>query len=182
MGKNNIHSVEIAGIKRELPLFAVNENLKIALFNILSDTEVVVAAARALVEKLPKEVEVLVTPEVKSVPLTFEMSRISGLPYVVTRKIRKPYMENAMSAEVVSITTGKPQTLWLDGKDKELIKGAKVALIDDVVSTGSTFQGLRKLMSKAGAKVEAEAVVFTEGDDDQWQDVISLGHLPLFKE
>ncbi len=179
---NDIHSIEIAGVKRDLPLFAVNENLKIALFNILGDTEVVVAAAKALVEKLPKEIEVLVTPEVKSVPLAFEMSRISGLPYVVTRKIRKPYMEDALGAEVVTITTGKPQTLWLDGKDKELIKNAKVALVDDVASTGSTFQGLRKLMKKARAEVAAEVVVFTEGDEDQWQGVISLGHLPLFKD
>lgn len=179
---DNTHSVEIAGIKRDLPLFAINENLKIALFNILGDTEVVVAAAKALVEKLPPEVKVLVTPEVKSVPLAFEMSRISGLPYVVVRKIRKPYMVNALGAEVVTITTGKPQTLWLDGKDREVISGAKVALVDDVASSGSTFQGLRKLMSKAGAEVAAEVVVFTEGDKDQWQDVISLGHLPLFKE
>lgn len=177
----DFYPVNIAGIKRNLPLFAVSENLKIALFNILGDTEVVVAAAKALVEKLPSEVEVLVTPEVKSVPLVFEMSRLSGLPYVVARKIRKPYMENALSAEVMSITTGKPQTLWLDGKDLDLIKGAQVALVDDVVSTGSTFHGLHQLMQKAEADVVAEVVVFTEGDQDKWKEVISLGHLPIFK-
>lgn len=176
------YQVEIAGVKRSLPLFAVSPKLKIALFNILGDTEVVEAAAQALAKKLPKKVEILVTPEVKSVPLAFELSRVTGLPYVVARKIKKPYMADAITAEVVSITTGKPQTLWLDGKDRELIKNARVALVDDVVSTGSTFQGLERLMEQAGAQVTAKVVVFTEGDPEEWREVISLGHLPLFPQ
>ena len=83
--------------------------------------------------------------------------------------------------EGVSITTGEPQTLYLDGKDLELLRGSDVILVDDVVSTGSTLRGLRQLMEKAQARIVAEAAVFTEGDPDQWRDIIALGHLPLFK-
>jgi adenine phosphoribosyltransferase len=179
--KVSVYPVNIAGVKRKLPLFEVAPGVKIALFNILGDTEVVEAGARALAKKLPKEVEVLVTPEVKSVPLAFEMARIMKLPYVVARKIKKPYMVGAIWQRVVSITTGKPQKIWLDGKDLKILENRKVALVDDVASTGSTLQGLRQLVEKAGAKVVAEAVVFTEGDRRKWRKVMALGHLPVFK-
>ncbi len=91
-------------------------------------------------------------------------------------------MVGAISTEVISITTGKPQTLYLDGKDIHLLRGKRVILVDDVVSTGSTLKGLRQLMAQAGATVVAEAAVFTEGDKEQWNHIIALGHLPLFKE
>ncbi|MGD9129158.1 MAG: phosphoribosyltransferase family protein [Candidatus Woesebacteria bacterium] len=176
------YQVNIAGLKRKLPLFQVAPDLKIALFNILGDTEVVLHAAKALAKKIPKEVDVLVTPEVKSVPLAFELSMLLNKPYIVTRKIRKPYMTGSIKADVTSITTGKLQTLWLDGRDIKKVAQKKVALVDDVISTGSTLKGLRDLMKKAKAKIVAEVAVFTEGDKDQWKDVISLGHLPLFKK
>ena len=175
-------SVNIAGLKRKLPLFEVAPGVKIALFNILGDTEVVVHSAKALAKKMPKNIEVLVTPEVKSIPLVFELSKILKIPYVVTRKIRKPYMVGSLKSEVVSITTGKPQTLWLDGKDKKTLKGKKVALVDDVISTGSTLKGLRKLMKAAGVEIAAEVAVFTEGDPKKWRRVISLGNLPIFTD
>jgi adenine phosphoribosyltransferase len=91
-------------------------------------------------------------------------------------------MGDALQAETLSITTGKPQTLILDEKDRELIQGGKVVIVDDVISTGSTLQGMRMILNKAGAKVMAETAIFTEGDRAQWNNIISLGHLPLFTE
>lgn len=175
------YTVTVAGVTRHLPLFEVAPGLKIAIFNMLGDTEVVEAAADALAPKLP-EADALVTPEVKAIPLAHALSVRMGIPYVVVRKIVKPYMVGAISTEVVSITTGKPQTLYLDGKDIHLLRGRRVILVDDVVSTGSTLKGLRQLMAQAGAIVVAEAAVFTEGDKEQWNHIIALGHLPLFKE
>ncbi|MFC1711292.1 phosphoribosyltransferase family protein [Patescibacteria group bacterium] len=178
-GKEYYH-VNLCGLRRDLPLFEVAPNIKIAIFNILGDTEIVKKTAAALAKKLPKNAVALVTPEVKSVPLAYELSRIIKIPYVVTRKIKKPYMVNSLASKVVSITTGKPQTIWLDGKDRKILKNKKVILVDDVVSTGSTLKGLRDLMKKAGAKIIAEAAVFTEGDEKKWKQIISLGNLPVF--
>lgn len=174
------YTVTVAGVTRHLPLVEVAPGVRIALFNMLGDTEVVEAAADALAKRLP-EADVLVTPEVKAIPLTHALSVRLNIPYVVARKSLKPYMLGAISTEVLSITTGKPQTLYLDGKDLELLRGSRVVLVDDVVSTGSTLRGLRQLMEKAQAKVVAEAAVFTEGDPEQWKHIIALGHLPLFK-
>ena len=175
------YTVTVASVTRHLPLFEVAPGLKIAIFNMLGDTEVVEAAADALAPKLP-EADALVTPEVKAIPLAHALSVRMGIPYVVVRKIVKPYMVGAISTEVISITTGKPQTLYLDGKDIHLLRGKRVILVDDVVSTGSTLKGLCQLMAQAGATVVAEAAVFTEGDKEQWNHIIALGHLPLFKE
>ena len=173
--------VVIAGVSRELPLFEVAPGLRIALLNILGDTELVEACARALNEKLEQvDYNLLVTAEAKSIPLAHALSVIVQKPYVVLRKKYKPYMGAALSAETLSITTGEPQMLFLDEKDHGLVRGERVILLDDVVSTGSTLQGMRLLMQKAGATVVSEAAVFTEGDQGQWQHVISLGHLPLF--
>jgi adenine phosphoribosyltransferase len=105
-----------------------------------------------------------------------------GLPYVVLRKDYKPYMGDALRAETLSITTGRPQTLYLDEKDRALIAGRRVAVVDDVISTGSTLQGIRLVLEKAGAQIVAEAAVFTEGERAKWHDIIALGHLPLFPD
>ncbi len=174
------YRLKICGLVRDLPLFEVAPGVKIAIFNILGDTEIVKKVGAHLAKKIPKDVEVLVTPEVKSIPLAYELSHRLKVPYVVVRKIRKPYMVGSLGYEVVSITTGKPQTIWLDGRDKKSLKGKKVVLVDDVISTGSTLQGLRELMKKARAKVIAEAAVFTEGDNKKWKKVISVGNLPVF--
>jgi adenine/guanine phosphoribosyltransferase-like PRPP-binding protein len=174
------YTVKIVGLERRFPLLEVAPGVKIALFNMLGDTEIVRAAAKALAERLPKNADVLVTPAEKSIPLAYELSVQTKLPYVVVRKERKPYMLDCLSTEVISITTGKPQTLWLDGKDRGLIKGKNVILVDDVISTGSTLRGLRDLVAKAEGKIVAEAAVFTEGDPAQWQTVIALGNLPVF--
>lgn len=173
--------MRIEGVTRHLPLFAVSPQLRIAVFNLLGDTEITIAAARGLKKKLAKvDADVLVTAEAKSIPLAYHLSIELGKPYVVLRKDHKPYMGKALSAETLSITTGKPQTLFLDEKDHALLRGKKVILVDDVISTGSTLQGMRLLMDKASAKIVAEAAVFTEGERAQWGHIYALGHLPLF--
>lgn len=175
------HTIEIAGVTRHLPLFEVAPGVTIAILNILGDAELVQAAAKALAARLPADAyDVLVTAEAKSIPLAHALAVATSKPYVVLRKIYKPYMGAAISAETVSITTGKPQTLYLDEKDHALLKGKRVTLLDDVVSTGSTQKGMRAVMEKAGATVALEAAILTEGDPEQWKDLIALGHLPVW--
>ncbi len=181
--KKQFHTVKIGKLKRKLPLFQATPNIKIALFNILGDTQIVIEATKELIKKINKKdlnIEVIVTPEAKSIPLAYEMSRQMKIPYIVARKICKPYMKNSIKSEVNSITTGKTQILWIDGKDLSILKNKNIALVDDVISTGSTLKGLHKLMKKAQAKVISEIAVFTEGDKEKWNHVISLGHLPIF--
>ena len=179
--RRETYPVEIAGLHRELRLFEVAPGLRIAVLNILGDTELVQACAKELAEKLSAvDYDVLVTAEAKSIPLAHALSVETKKPYVVLRKIYKPYMGVALSAETLSITTGSPQILYLDEKDHDLLKGKRVVLLDDVISTGSTLQGMRMLMEKAGAEVITEAAIFTEGERAQWRHIIALGHLPLF--
>lgn len=174
------YSVEIAGLTRHLPIFQVAPGVKIAIFNMLGDTHIVKAAAAVLAERLAHTpAHVLVTAEAKSIPLIYEMSALMGLPYVVLRKTYKPYMGNAIQAQTLSITTGNPQTLYLDEKDQARIKGKQVILVDDVVSTGSTLQAMHNVIIAAAGTVAQVAAVFTEGDQD-WSHVIALGNLPVF--
>ena len=175
------YPIEIGGVKRDLRLFEIRPGLKIAILNILGDTELVQACALELFKKLDGDkYDVLVTAEAKSIPLAHALSVMTGKPYVILRKSYKVYMGEAIQAESVSITTGKPQTLILDEKDRSLLKGARTAIVDDVISTGSTLEGMRKILDKAGAEVTVEAAVFTEGDPDQWPNIVALGHLPVF--
>ncbi len=175
------YTVDVAGVKRNLRLFEVKPGLRIAILNILGDTELVQAAAAALGEKLKAvNYDLLVTAEAKSIPLIHALSVVTGKGYVVLRKSYKPYMGEALQAETLSITTGAPQTLFLDEKDRDLMNGKKVVLVDDVISTGSTLQGMRLVIDKAGAEVVAEAAIFTEGERAQWEHIVSLGHFPLF--
>jgi adenine phosphoribosyltransferase len=176
------HTVQIGGLTRHLPIFQVAPGVKIAIFNMLGDTDVVETAADILVAHLPAGAATLIVPEVKAVPLGQALSARSGVPYVVVRKVRKPYMANCLEAQVVSITTGAPQTLYLDGKDLHLVQGKNVVLVDDVISTGSTLKALRLLMERADARIVAEMAVFTEGDPADWPHVIALGHLPIFTD
>jgi adenine phosphoribosyltransferase len=183
MPKRETYAVEVAGIKRDLRLFEVAPGLRIALLNILGDTELVQACARELARRV-KEVEydVLMTAEAKSIPLTHALSVETHKPYVVLRKTYKPYMGEAIRAETLSITTGQPQVLILDEKDRDVIQGKRVLIVDDVISTGSTLQGMRLVLDKAGATVAGEAAIFTEGDRAQWMHIVALGHLPLFTD
>jgi adenine phosphoribosyltransferase len=181
MPERQTYPVEIAGLKRELTLFEVKPGLRIAILNILGDTELVQACAKVLGEQLKKVTyDALITAEAKSIPLAYALSVETRKPYIVLRKSYKPYMGDALRAETLSITTGEPQTLILDEKDRETIKGRKVVIVDDVISTGSTLEGMRMIVGKAGAEVAAETAIFTEGERSQWMHIISLGHLPLF--
>lgn len=183
MTERSTYPIEIAGVRRELRLFEIKPGLRIAILNILGDTELTQASARGLAAKLAKlDYDILVTAEAKSIPLAYALSVETGKPYAILRKSYKPYMGDALSAETLSITTGQPQTLYLDEKDREMMKGKKVVIVDDVISTGSTLQGMRLLIQKAGAEVVAEAAILTEGERAKWADIHSLGHLPVFTD
>ncbi len=182
MSQRQTYTVEVAGLTRHLPLFEVAPGVRIAVFNMLGDTYVAKAAAAALAERLRNTpADVLLTAEAKSMPLVYEMSALMGLPYAVLRKSYKSYMGNAISADTVSITTGKKQTLYLDEKDHEQINNQRVIIVDDVISTGSTLEGMQKIAEKAGGTVVNIAAVFTEGDQD-WSHIIALGNLPIFTD
>jgi adenine phosphoribosyltransferase len=182
MAANETYPVEVAGVKRDLRLFQIKPGVRIAILNILGDTELVEAASRELAAKLAEhKPDILVTAEAKSIPLAYALStKMSLMPYVVLRKSYKPYMGDALQSETLSITTGAPQTLFLDEKDRALVADKRVILVDDVISTGSTLQGMRLIMGKAGANVVAEAAIFTEGDRATWSNIIALGHLPVW--
>ncbi|MCB9452312.1 MAG: adenine phosphoribosyltransferase [Anaerolineaceae bacterium] len=178
------YAVEVAGVKRDLRLFEIKPGVKIAILNILGDTELVQAVSRELAPKLREyQPDALVTAEAKSIPLVYALSaEMNMMPYVVLRKSYKPYMGDALQSETLSITTGAPQTLYLDEKDRQLVKGKRVILVDDVISTGSTLQGMRLILGKAGANIVAETAIFTEGDRAAWSNIVALGHLPVWVE
>ena len=179
-GRN--YRVTIGECERELPIFEVAPGVKIAIFNMLGDTEIVETAAAMLSRDVPGNAEVILAPEVKAVPLGHALSVATGLPLVIVRKIRKPYMVDCLETEVVSITTGEPQTLFIDGKDLALIDGKRALLVDDVVSTGSTLKGLRSLVESGGGHIAGEMAVFTEGDPGAWEQITALGNLPIFTD
>ena len=182
MTDRETYAITINGVIRELPKFEIKPGVRIAILNILGDSELVHAAAKALAPKLAeKNPQVIVTAEAKSIPLAHAISvEMNYLPYVVLRKSYKPYMGEALQSETLSITTGQPQTLYLDEKDRNLINGKNVVVVDDVISTGSTLQGIRLILQKAGANIVAESAILTEGDRAQWHDIIALGHLPVW--
>jgi adenine phosphoribosyltransferase len=183
MSQRETYTIEIAGLTRHLPLFEIKPGLRIAVLNILGDTELVQACAKALGEAVQDiEYDAIITAEAKSIPLAYAMSVVTGKPYIILRKSYKPYMGEVIQAETLSITTGKPQTLILDEKDRPLVEGKNLLIVDDVISTGSTLQGMRMIIEKAGGKVAAEAAILTEGDRAKWSEVIALGHLPLFAD
>lgn len=165
---------EIYGVKRKLPFVKIKEDMALASFCIVSDTELVTTVAPHLADKLPRDVDVLMTAEAKGIILTYEMSRIMGKEFVVARKSRKPYMQNPLEAVVYSITTQAKQTLYLDGMDVEKIRGKRVALIDDVIATGESIAALEKLAEAAGATVAARAAVLAELDSVYRDDIVYL--------
>ena len=174
------HEITIAGGTRRLPIVPVNDNVSIAAFIIFGDTEIVEPCARELAAKLPP-VDYLITAEAKSIPLIYEMAKVLKMPrYIIARKSQKVYMTDSISVDVQSITTKDPQVLYLDGEDAARLKGAKVAIVDDVISTGASLAALEMLVAKAGGTVEARAAILSEGDANARDDLIVLGHLPLF--
>ena len=150
---DEFHSVKVAGRQTRTAADGnQNPGVRIAILNILGDYEFVNAASAELAQLLAdRDIDVLVTAEAKSIPLAHALSSAMRLPYVVLRKTHKPYMGDALQSETLSITTGQPQTLFLDAKDRKQVAGRRIAIIDDVISTGSTLQGMRLIMDKAGA-------------------------------
>lgn len=174
------YELHVAGVTRALPIMQVSPELAIASFVILGDCEIVVKAAPLLVEKLP-EVDVLVTAEAKGIPLVHEIARLLGhAHYIVARKSVKPYMGEPLIDEVESITTQKKQILALDGHDATAIAGKRIAIIDDVISTGESINAVERLIERAGGQVVAKAAILAEGDAAKREDILFLEELPLF--
>ena len=176
---SDFYTMKIAGLERNLRKFPVSDKLEIAAFILFGDTEITVASATELLKKVP-EFDVIVTPEAKSIPLAYEMSRQSGKTYIVARKGVKVYMGDAISVSVNSITTQKEQTLYLGEDEVALIKDKKVLIVDDVISTGESLQAVRQLVSAAGGIEAASCAVLAEGDATTRDDIIFLEELPLF--
>jgi len=176
----NYYTLEVAGVTRQLPIMQVSDSLCIASFVILGDCEIVTKSAPLIETRLP-QVDYIVTAEAKGIPLVHELCRLRNLPYyIVARKSVKPYMSKPLTDEVVSITTQKKQTLCLDGKDALLLRGKKVAIVDDVISTGESLSAIERLVEKAGGEIVAKAAILAEGGAAQRDDIIYLEELPLF--
>ena len=174
------YTLHVAGLTRELPIIKLSYDLSIASFVILGDTEIVKKTAPMIAKKLP-EVDFVVTAEAKGIPLAYEISKILNLnEYIVARKSIKAYMEEPIEVEVNSITTTNSQKLYLNNQDANKIKGKKVALIDDVISTGQSLKALERLVEKAGANVVAKAAILAEGEAKDRKDIIFLEALPTF--
>jgi adenine phosphoribosyltransferase len=181
MSSRETYRVTIEGVQRDLEKFEVAPGVTIAILNILGDVELVQAASKGLTRELtPKQGEVLITAEAKSIPLIYQLAVDMNLPYIVLRKKYKSYMGDAIQAQTESITTGDIQTLWLDEKDRALIQNKRVIVVDDVVSTGSTLEGMQTIIDQTAAQVVAQAAIFTEGDESKWEHIIALGHLPVW--
>ncbi len=173
------YQMKIAGLDRALRKCPVNEKLDIAAFIMFSDVEVTVESAKQLLEKAP-EFDVILTAECKGIPLAYEMARQSGRNYVVARKSVKLYMQDVVSVKVKSITTAAEQVLYLDGCKAELLRGKRVLLVDDVISTGESLIALEKLTAAAGGSIVGRAAVLAEGDAADREDIVFLEKLPLF--
>ena len=174
------YTLHVAGLTRELPIIKLSYDLSIASFVILGDTEIVRKTAPIIAKKLP-EVDLIVTAEAKGIPLAYEISKVLNLnEYVVARKSVKAYMEESIEVEVNSITTTNSQKLYLNNRDAKKIKGKRIALVDDVISTGQSLKALERLVEKAGGKVVAKAAILAEGDAKDRKDIIFLEALPTF--
>lgn len=176
---SEFYSMNIAGLKRDLEKFPVSDKLDIGAFIILGDVELTVEGSKELLKKVP-EFDVILTPEAKSIPIAYEMSRQSGKPYVVARKGIKVYMRNPLDVKVTSITTQHEQHLILGESDVDKIKGKKVLIVDDVISTGESLNAIRELVKQAGGIEAASCAFLAEGDAADRKDIIFLEKLPLF--
>lgn len=173
------YKMSIAGVERNLKLFPVNEKVSIAAFIMFGDVEVTEKAAAELLKACPEH-DVVVSAEAKGIPLCYEMARQGCREYVIARKSVKVYMENCVQVTVNSITTENEQKLYLGEDDAKFLKGKRVLLVDDVVSTGESLNALELLMDSCGAKIVGKACVLAEGDAKNRDDIIFLEPLPLF--
>ena len=174
------YRMTVAGVQRDLPICKVTDDLYIAAFVVFGDVALTERCAAALLEKAP-EYDYLITAEAKGIPLIHEMARQSGQnKYMLARKGAKLYMQDILDVSVNSITTAKEQHLYLDGSDAALMKGKRVLIIDDVISTGESLLALEKLVEAAGGIVCGKMAVLAEGDACDRTDIIYLEKLPLF--
>ena len=174
-----VYPITVAGVKRDLPVCKVTDDLYIAGFVVFGDQELTVACAKALLEKAP-EYDYIITAEAKGIPLAHEMARQVNAPkYFLARKAPKLYMSGVFSVTVKSITTAKEQTLYLDTADAELMKGKRILIVDDVISTGESLRALEALVEKAGGNIVGKMAILAEGDAIDREDIIYLEPLPL---
>ena len=175
-----VHRMTIAGLERDLPICPVTDTLSIAGFVIFGDPELTVACARDLL-KLAPEYDYIITAEAKGIPLAHEMARQAGdAKYILARKGPKLYMRDIFEVSVKSITTAKEQHLYLDGADAAMMKGKRILIVDDVISTGESLTALEILVEKAGGVVCGKMAILAEGDAQTREDLIYLEKLPLF--
>ena len=174
------YRLKVAGVERDLPICPISERLMIAGFVMLGDTELTEACAAGLCGLLPEH-DVLITAEAKGIPLICAMARQLGENrYVVARKKPKLYMKDVLKCEVTSITTEGSQCLYLDGADADLMRGKRVVIVDDVISTGQSLHALEELVRMAGGKIVSKVAVLAEGSAIERDDIRYLAPLPLF--
>ena len=174
------YTLSVAGVTRELTLCPVNSELYIAGFVIFGDVELTCACASELL-KIAPEHDVMITSESKGIPLIYEMARQAGEnKYIVARKMHKLYMSDTFACEVNSITTAKKQMLFLDGKDAEFMRGKRVLIVDDVISTGESLRAIEELVEHAGGNIVGKMAILAEGDATKRDDIKYLAPLPLF--
>ena len=176
---NMYYEIEIAGLKRQLPLCRINDDLYIGAFIMFGDVEITEACAAELLKKAP-EFDIIITAESKGIPLAYEMARQSGKDYIVARKNEKLYMKNVITTEVNSITTDFVQKLCLGEDDAEFMNGKRILVIDDVISTGESLKSLEVLIAQTGGNIVGRMTVLAEGDAASRDDIIFLKELPLF--
>ena len=176
----NYYKMNIAGCERKLPLCPINESLYIGAFVIFGDPELTTACADALLKKAP-EYDYIITAEAKGIPIAHEMARLAGNQrYFLARKAPKLYMTGVMEVSVRSITTAKEQKLYLDTADAEMMKGKKILVVDDVISTGESLKAIEALVEQAGGIIVGRATILAEGDATTRGDIVYLEKLPLF--
>ncbi|MCR4887372.1 MAG: adenine phosphoribosyltransferase [Clostridiales bacterium] len=174
------YPLHVAGLKRDLTLCRVNDELYIAGFVIFGDVELTQACARELLKKAP-EYDILITAEAKGIPLAYEMARQAGTNrYLIARKVPKLYMKNVFTVKVNSITTAKEQTLCIDQEDADFMRGRRVLIVDDVISTGESLRAVEELVKQAGGNIVGKMAILAEGDATERDDIIYLEKLPLF--
>lgn len=175
------YEIKIGNLTRQLPLCPISDSLSIGAFIMFGDTELTEYCAEELLKRAPA-FDVMITAESKGIPLICSMARLSGKGrYVLARKSVKLYMSNVMKCEVQSITTAGKQVLYLDGADAEYMKGKRVLIVDDVISTGASLEALEALVSQAGGIVAGRMAVLAEGEAISRSDITVLAPLPLFK-
>jgi len=173
------YTLNVAGLTRQLHICPVNEKMSIAAFIMFSDVELTVACATELLKIVPDH-DVIITAESKGIPLAYEMARQSGKQYILARKSQKLYMKRPIAVDVKSITTARQQTLYLDCDDMAYLKGKRVLIVDDVISTGESLSALEQLVEKAEGQIVGRAAVLAEGDAAKRTDIQFLAPLPLF--